>query len=256
MTLNLLAVNIGNTHVRLGVFQQSKLVQTLKAPAHDGDQLAGMLEQAYQGVAARPGAPVVLASTAPPATQRVAEMIQKNLRTTAIRIEHDLAIPIGRRLDPEAIVGEDRLLNAAAAFDALKQACVIIDAGTAVTVDLVDGEGTFHGGAIMPGATMMLRSLGQGTAQLPEVEMERPVEAVGHNTVEAMRTGVYFGLRGAVRMLTETFAEQMGFFPMVVATGGDAEMLYGDDELVERIVPDLTLLGMMITLRSATQADS
>src|SRR5699024_6071301 len=133
-----------------------------------------------------------------------------NLNIPVQRIEHDINIPIGRQLDPEAIVGEDRLLNAAASYDVLKQACVVIDAGTAITVDFVDGQGTFHGGAIAPGAQSMLNTLADKTSQLPEVELKAPREYIGHNTTEAMRGGVFYCLRGMVRELVEHYAHQAG----------------------------------------------
>jgi type III pantothenate kinase len=159
-------------------------------------------------------------------------------------------------LDPEAIVGEDRLLSAAAAYDVLKQACVVVDAGTAVTIDFVDGAGTFHGGAILPGAQVMLDSLHERTAQLPEIVFTKPKEPIGHNTEQAMLTAVFYGVRGAVRELVEQYAQVLGSFPIVVATGGDAEMLFGDYELVERIVPDLGLMGIALTYDRAIQGES
>jgi len=96
----------------------------------------------------------------------------------------------------------------------------------------------------------MLRSLHQGAAQLPEVEFQRPEEAVGHNTAEAMRSAVFFGLRGMVRELTEQYALTAGSYPLVIATGGDAEVLFGDYELIERVVPDLTLRGIAVTYQT------
>jgi type III pantothenate kinase len=151
-------------------------------------------------------------------------------------------------------VGEDRLLNAAGAYRVLQQACVVIDAGTAITVDFVDGAGTFHGGAIGPGAQMMLASLHQHTALLPEVEFEVPAEPIGHNTRQAMLSAVYYGLRGMVRELVEQYAQVAGAFPMVVATGGNADVLFQGFDLVDRIVPDLALLGIAATL-AADESD-
>ena len=85
----------------------------------------------------------------------------------------------------------------------------------------------------------MLDSLNGRTEQLPEVEFARPLEAIGHNTIEAMRAGVFHGLRGMGRELVERFAEQVGSYPVVVATGGDANLLFRDYDLVDRIVPDV-----------------
>jgi type III pantothenate kinase len=100
----------------------------------------------------------------------------------------------------------------------------------------------------------MLDALNQRAAQLPEIEFAKPDECMGHNTVEAMRAGVFYGLRGMVRELVELFAEQVGHFPTVIATGGDGALLFKDYELVDRVVPDLTLMGLNVTYRKAREA--
>jgi type III pantothenate kinase len=163
-------------------------------------------------------------------------------------------VPIGQQLDPETITGVDRLLNAAAAFDRVKQACVIVDAGTAITIDFIDGQGTFHGGAIAPGAAMQLKALHEHTAALPDLSFRAPDnEPFGRNTAQAMYQGVFYGIRGMVQRLVEQYAQSFGAFPMVIATGGDAKVLFENDELIERIVPDLTLLGMAVAAQHSVK---
>lgn len=255
MKSNLLAISIGNTRTRIGTFVQDELASSRALPHDDFEALASAIEQAHRSLSADEPPVVLIASVHPAMTKRVEQVVSDRLKARPLRVGRDMAIPIGRQLDREAIVGEDRLLNAAAAYDVLKQACVVVDAGTAVTVDLVDGAGTFHGGAIGAGAQLMLQSLHARTGQLPEVTMARPTEAVGHSTVEAMRSAVYYGLRGMVRELVEKYAEVTGAFPMVVVTGGDAELLFEDHDLVDRIVPDLTLMGMAVTLRTSVAAE-
>ena len=256
MKVSLLAISVGNTRTHTGTFIDGKLVATADLDHEHPDRLIEALDQAHELLSENGHTEVLLASVNPPATERLLKLIQQRIPDMRVRrVEADMPIPIGRQLDHETLVGEDRLLNAAAAYDVLKQACVIIDAGTAITVDFVDGAGTFHGGAIGPGAQLMLDSLHQHTAQLPEVELARPVEAIGHNTQEAMRSAMFFGLRGMVRELVEQYAEVAGAYPMVIATGGDAEFLFKDYPLVERIVPDLALLGLAVTLQKATDED-
>jgi len=177
------------------------------------------------------------------------------LGTDIHRVRRDLAIPVGTCVDDESKVGDDRLLAAAAAWDALKQAVVVVDAGTAITLNFIDGEGTFHGGAIAPGATLQLKALHKHTALLPRVAFAQPdqKEPFGRNTAEAMLLGVYEGIRGMVRQLVERYAEHYGAFPMVVATGGDAETLFSGDDLVDRIAPDLVLRGIAVAARNASE---
>jgi len=254
--INLLAISVGNTRTRIGAFVEGHLAQTATFANQRNGKISDSLDQAYAPLKDK-DTTILLSSVNPPVANWVEQEVTGHFKRSITRVERDLPIPIGRQLDPEAIVGEDRLLNAAAAFDVLKQACVVVDAGTAITIDFIDGAGTFHGGAIAPGAQLMLDTLNHRTAQLPEVEFEKPREAIGHSTIEAMKSGVFYGLRGMVHELVERFAQSTGQYPLVVATGGDADLLFREDELVDRVVPDLTLLGIAATLRTALeQADS
>lgn len=199
-------------------------------------------------------------------------------QVTVLRFGRDLSIPIPNTLDDDTTVGQDRQLDALGAFTRSKQACIVIDAGTAVTVDFVDGQGVFHGGAIAPGVRMMARALHEHTAALPSVniaeelkriaakpaptpsiarEMEdSPVGPVpfGKTTSEAIAIGVASAVRGLVRVLIDRYAEYYGAYPRVVATGGDASMLFEHDELVEIIVPDLALVGMLAAVSLLPEA--
>jgi len=251
MKVSFLAIDVGNTHAHIGVFIEDKLTETYSVDVASDAALAEALAKAQAQLEGAEGACAMMASVNAPGAKRVAG----HVRLPINRVDKDLPIPIGRQLDREALTGDDRLLNAAAAYNVLKQSCVIVDAGTAVTVDFVDGAGTFHGGAIAAGAQMQLKALHEYTAQLPQVSLDRPVEPIGHNTVEAMRSAVFHGLRGMVRELVEQYAEKNGAYPVVIATGGDAEMLFKDFELVERIVPELTMIGMAVTLRTALEQD-
>ena len=125
-----------------------------------------------------------------------------------------------------------------------------------MTVDFVDGEGTFQGGAIVPGARMQLHALHTLTATLPEIDLAEPNEGpFGRSTSQAMLNGVVHGVRGAVQRLVERYAKKYNAFPQVIATGGDAKLLFANDELVDHVVPDLTLLGIGAAARHAFASD-
>ncbi|MBA4029126.1 MAG: hypothetical protein C0475_08355 [Planctomyces sp.] len=159
-------------------------------------------------------------------------------------------IPIAHELPEPVTVGTDRLLNALGAWGRSGEACVIIDAGTAVTVDLVDSGGVFRGGVIAPGVGAMLGALHASAQALPLVEppMQRgealPVGPLGTTTVEAMLLGCAQAVRGLLQRCLEAYAAQLGSYPRVIATGGDAPALFEHDDLVEHVVPDLGLMGM------------
>jgi type III pantothenate kinase len=204
--------------------------------------------------AAEAEAPVVaLASVnGSAAAEVVAALTDRGL--TVVRIGPDLAPPLRHSLDDVSTLGVDRALNAVAAFELIGAACAVIDAGTAITVDFIDGEGTFHGGAIAPGVNMMLKSLHEHTAALPEVAFELQDVArgpFGKDTRHAMQLGAAAAARGLVRDLVERYAEAYEAYPRVIATGGDAAALFDDDGLVERIIPDLQLIGIQRTVERA-----
>ncbi len=256
MKLNMLGVSVGNSRTRIGAFIDGELQECATFRNEREDALAEAVAKAFAPLHERNDAAVLLASVNDPAAKAIESQITTSLGKQVTRVERDLVIPVGRQVDADTKVGEDRLLNAAAAFDLLKQACVVVDAGTAITVDFVDGAGTFHGGAIAAGAQLQLDALSNRTHQLPQVEMARPAEPIGHNTVEAMKSGVYYGLRGMVRELVEQYAEKIGAFPMVVATGGDGNLLFRDCELIDRVIPNLTMMGLYTTLRVAQEQQS
>lgn len=247
----LIAVSVGNTRTRFGLFIDGQL---------DRSSAVVNTEVGGGSLAEFPrGAPVVMASVNPPVSDRLASELASAGWEVA-RFGKDLAIPIENALEDDSTVGQDRLLNALGAHARAGQACVVIDAGTAITVDFVDGEGVFQGGAIAPGLNMMLRSLHEWTAALPEVvyepvpavgpeasEQGPPAWAFGKDTRRAMLLGVQSAAQGMARALVERYATAFGAYPQIVATGGDARALFageGGDELVEHIVPDLTLLGI------------
>ena len=256
MSVNLIAINIGNTRTQVAAVVDGEVIDVVACDPQDTAMLTDAVRIANAELVDKTQRVAMVASVNSEGEDVIDQVVRETIEARTTYAHRDVPIPIGLQLDPEAIVGVDRLVNAAAAYDVLKQSCVVVDAGTAVTVDFVDGTGTFHGGAIAPGARLMMRSLHKYTSQLPEVEPAAPIEPVGHNTVEAMRTGVYYGLRGMVRELVEQFAQVAGTFPLVVATGGDAQWLFEDFDLLDRLVPDLTLRGLAVTLRAALERET
>jgi len=250
----LLAISVGNSRTAVGRFLGATLESSDHFENSDIALLAKNIRRHWQALDDS-HATVVMTSVNNAIANPLELKLAALLGTDILRTRRDLPIPIGTCVDDALKVGDDRLLAAAAAYDSLKQAVVVVDAGTAITVDFVDGEGTFHGGAIAPGGSLQLKSLHEFTDMLPRVAFAQPdaKETFGRNTASAMLLGVYEGLRGMVRRLVERYAENYGAFPLVVATGGDAEILFSGDDLVDRIVPDLVLIGISVAARHAAE---
>jgi len=251
-TKTLLAVSVGNSRTSFGIFEDDKPRPPRTLRNASVDVLADAIVEEAKGLEGAEAVGLVATVNAD-LSEPLIEAMEKRLPIRLYRIERDVPPPIRVATRESARTGQDRLLAAAAAFDEAHQACVVIDAGTAITVDFVDGTGVFQGGAIAPGARLMLRSLHEGAAALPEVKLTFPVgeEPFGKDTEEAMLNGVVYGAQGIVRRLVERYAERYGAYPLVIATGGDARLLFQDDELVERITDDLVLRGVALAWRRA-----
>jgi len=242
-------VHIGNTRTRAALLRGKQVVEGQAFENADEDGLVRGILERYRRENADA---IVIADVNRPLADKVEQgLLQEGLeRDEVYRVGRDLQVPISNALEDDSTVGTDRLLAALGAYCRAGQACVVVDAGTAVTVDLVDGRGVFQGGAIAPGLNMMLWAMHEKTAAPPEVRFAKPDAArgeVGKDTAHAMILGVRAAIQGMVRLLAERYAELQGGYPQIVATGGDAIALFDGDEVIETIVPDLALIGLAET---------
>lgn len=240
----LLAVAVGNTRTRVGLFDGRSLRASEVVASADPQAILQAIRKLAEGEREQA---TIVSSVNAPASRRLIELLEPEMAGPVLRIGKDVPIRMPLALDDASTLGEDRLVCALAAYARTEQAVVVIDAGTAITVDFVDGEGTFQGGIILPGLRMMLRALHEHTAALPNLEYRHPDPArgpFGKDTAHAMMLGATSAAVGAVRYALEQFAERYGAYPQVVATGGDAATLFASDEIVEHIVPELQLMGL------------
>lgn len=237
-----LALTVGNTRTRVGLFEQGELRESASFANTDP---VPIIEACRAHASERHGLQAVIASVHQEMSTAIAVKLRGVLDESVLWIGRDIPIPLTHTLDDASTLGQDRALCALAAFARAKQACVVVDAGTAITVNFIDGEGVFHGGVIAPGLEMMLASLHEHTSALPKLSFTPPTPGpFGKDTRHAMLLGVQAAAKGLVRHQVEAFAEFYEAYPQVVATGGDAQTLFADDDLVEHIVPDLQLMGI------------
>lgn len=143
-------------------------------------------------------------------------------------------------------VGADRIVNAVAAIARYPEGALVVDSGTAITIDVVAPDRTYRGGAIMPGMLVSLEALAARTAKLPRVHLERPAHAVGRGTADGIRSGMYYGFAGMVDRVMEEMLPELGFTPRIIATGGMAGELASVSRHIEEYDRDLTLRGLDI----------
>jgi len=239
----LLVADVGNSRMKWGWQDAQGLTQGLALPLDDVQAWA-------QAIAPLPHhVPWLLAGSNPPVRDALADWLREQGRPCrVVRDYRLLPIPVGVR-QPER-VGLDRLLNAVAVVRRQQSPSLIVDAGSAVTVDLVDGAGTFQGGAILPGLRLMARCLKQGTANLPEVPLSLdPPPFPGRVTEEAIALGLAAALIGGIETLVRQAQATQPRLHLLL-TGGDAprlQPLLADEFHLE---PWLTLEGLLWTART------
>ena len=247
-----LAVDIGNNQIKLALFSSGR---TDAVPRPDRVCSVETAEQDYNRLADwLPAAAIqwCVATVHRDAERRLAAWVGDNRPNDRYRRLEYKQLPLRIRVDSPERVGTDRLL-AAVAVNRLRhngRAAVVVDAGSAITVDLVSADGVFEGGIILPGFGMTAKALACGTDLLPLVEQPVPVEAppvLGKSTVGAIRSGLFWGSVGAVRELVSRIAHDVAAAPQLFVAGGDAEKLapYLSEDV--QVVPELVLAGIAIT---------
>lgn len=237
-------IEIGNSRTALGIWEDCRVMHAQRIATADGAafeaafrELCGMFGEG------RPPA-VAVGSVVPHALTQAVTQVEESAGLRARVVGSDLPLPIPVTVRLARTVGVDRVCSAAAAYEKTQQACTVVDFGTAVTVDLVGDAGEFLGGAILPGARMQTRALHEHTAGLPEVEVGFPAGAIGDDTSSAIRSGVCYGIVGAVRGLVESYATTVGKWPHVVGTGGDLELFAPHCDFLDSRAPELCLMGV------------
>lgn len=241
-----MVLNVGNSRLGIGVFVAGELQHTDRIAHEQRQDWPARLAHAWKMIEGKENAAVAGASVNPPMDADIARAVRQATGQAVEWVGKEIDLPIPVLTEVPAETGVDRVLNVAAAYEEVRGPCVVIDAGTALTINLCSEKGEFVGGTIAPGAGMQLDALHGGTAQLPEVKLATPDGAFGKNTRQAMLHGVFHGIRGMVREVIENYATELRSWPEVVATGGDAALLFEGWELVGGIVPDLTLYGIAL----------
>lgn len=198
----------------------------------------------------------VIASVNPELTKIFSKFkVSEEKSLKALKVGRDIKIPIENMCAQPKRVGDDRLVNAVAAFDKHRRACIVVDVGTAVTVDAIDEKGRFLGGAILPGPKLQMEALCGGTALLPKVSLARPESPIGGDTEPAVRSGVYWGVVGAINELVELFERELGGGCRVVLAGGAGGIFREDLARVDDYDEILTLRGIKITFERGELKD-
>ncbi len=247
----LLTIDIGNTNITLGIYEGQEAgprwrlaTDHQRMPDEYGLQFLGLLEHA--GIRREDLEGVCMASVVPPITGRITEACRRYLGLEPLVVSAGVRTGVRIRYEDPRAVGADRIVDAAAVQTLYGGPACVVDFGTATTFDAISKEGDYLGGAIAPGIGIASEALFMRAAKLPRVELRRPPNAIGRNTVHAMQSGLLFGYVGLVEGIVARFRRELGPKMKVIATGGLAEIIAQETNIIDIINPWLTLDGLAL----------
>jgi type III pantothenate kinase len=247
----LLAIDIGNTNIKIGIFDGDELRATWNVTTgihRTADEYGGVLLNLMERkkVSSSKITGIALCSVVPPLVPAFVELCRKYLDCEPLVVEAGVKTGMRIRLDNPREVGSDRVVDAVAAQHLYGKPLIIVDLGTATTFSVVSQEGDYLGGAIAPGIVIATEALYTRTAALPRIRLSRPEQAIGRSTVAAMQSGIIFGHVGLIEGMIRRIEQELGSKAKVIATGGQAYFLAQEIPIIEIVNPDLTLIGLRL----------
>jgi type III pantothenate kinase len=245
----LLAIDIGNTNVVLGVFDKEKLIENWRVGTNaqiTPDEYAMIFKDlfGFTGLQFNQITGVIISTVVPPLLPVMIEMSRKYFRIEPMVVTPELKTGLTIRYENPKEVGADRIVNAAAAYRLYGGPLIIVDFGTATTFCAITKSGEYLGGAICPGVKISAEALFQRASKLPRVELAKPANVIGADTVSAMQAGIIFGYAGLVDGIVERMKKELYADAKVVATGGLAELVSPETKTIQEVKPHLTLEGL------------
>jgi type III pantothenate kinase len=247
----LLAIDVGNTQTHIGAFDGSELVEHWRFATEreaTGDQLAITLHQllALQGIDFSDVHAEAVSSVVPRLVPEYRRLFERYLERQALIVGPGTKTGMPIRLDNPRELGADRLVNAVAAFDRCRDACVVVDFGTAITYDAISSAGEYLGGIITPGIEISIEALATRAARLPRVDVEQPRGLIGKSTEGSLQSGIVYGFAGQVDGICRRLREELGSGITTIATGGLAGVIVDFTETIDLVDDLLTLKGLRL----------
>lgn len=250
----LLAIDVGNTNIALGLYQGETLVQDWRMRTDatmPADELSltmrGLLGEHFGRITG-----VSALSTVPAVLRELRVMLGRYYRAVPkVIVEPGVRTGVPLLVDNPKEVGPDRVVNTLAAHHLHRTACVVVDFGTSTNIDVISAKGEFLGGVFAPGIEISVDALAARAAALRKVELVRPRSVIGKNTIECLQSGILYGFAGQVDGLVRRIVDELerttgATEPTVIATGGLAPLVVDESETIAHHRPDLTLLGLRL----------
>jgi len=251
----LLAIDVGNTNIVVGVFDADALLvswRLLTLRERTADEVGLLVTGffAHDRINPESISAAVMASVVPPLTPIMQGMVRRYFGQEALVVDPSSNAGMPILYDRPSDVGADRIANSIAAYErygrSTKTPLIIADLGTATTFDVVTGNGEYLGGVICPGPQIAAEALFQRAARLPRVDVRKPSNVVGRNTLGAIESGLFYGYLAMVEGLVARIKKEIGGRATAIATGGLAPLILPETSVFEALEPDITLLGLKI----------
>lgn len=246
----LLAIDVGNTNIKYGIFDGARLAASFRVASHvkkTADEYGAVLTNLLgtSGIKLADIDGVILSSVIPSLNYTICHMCEYFFGIKPIVVGPGVKTGLNVKADNPREVGSDVIVNSVGAYKKYGGPVVVIDFGTATTFDVITAKGELVGCIIAPGMKTALESLVAGTAQLPMIELEAPKSVLGKNTETAMQAGIVFGMAGLVENIIKKIRKETGWTDMkVVATGGMAKLIREEVTCIDAVDRTLTLEGL------------
>ena len=248
----LLTIDVGNTNITLGVFENETLkgtfrMTTKRSRTSDeyGFNICGILE--HRNIMPQDIKDVIIASVVPDIMQSLTSGIIKYLNNKPIIVSAGIKTGIRIVTENPKEIGPDRIVDAVAGYEQYGGPIIVVDFGTATTYDLIGEKGTFEAGITAPGIETAGRSLWGGAAMLPAIEIRKPRSILAQETISSMQAGLVYGAIGQTEYIVQKIKEECGYDNIkVVATGGLGKIIADETDCIDIYDPDLTLTGLRL----------
>ncbi len=247
----ILVIDVGNTNIVVGIYKGRELLQHWRLSTNRSatvDEYGMTIHNLFQyaGVKLADLEGVVISSVVPPLMPTLERLCEKYLHMQPIIVGPGVKTGLNIRYENPREVGADRIVTSVAGIEKYGAPLIVIDFGTATTFDFVDAAGDYLGGAIVPGIGISTEALYQRAAKLPRIELAKPKSVIGRNPVTSMQAGIIFGYAGQVDGIVNRIRKEFKVQPLVIATGGMAELIASESETIAKVDPLLTLEGLRI----------
>lgn len=244
-------IDAGNSNITCGIYENSKLIYHWRMETDRGkteDEYAMQLKMFFLhvGLSFEQITGIIISSVVPPIMYSLEEMCRKYFQVKPLIVGPGVKTGLNIKFDNPKEVGADRIVNAVAAIHEYGCPLIIVDFGTAITYGCINEKGEYFGGAIAPGVGISTEALYMKASKLPRVEISRPSNIIGKNTINAMQVGIYYGFVGQVEGIVSRMKTLFKEEPLVIATGRMAKFIGKETTMIDVVDPLLTLKGLYI----------